>query len=194
MLNKFGLILLVLLPLAASGQGFRTGIKAGGNLSYLGTGADATSNTLRPGYHIGWLATWDLPEFGFMLEIVYSTQGGKISFPTGSYEENYNYLNIPITMKFDIGSNFNLHFGPYLGFLLSADQIETIGNDENYYNIEEFVAGTDYGLFGGVGYDLGDAWMFELRYNYGMTDVEIRDNAERRNRFIQLSATYFLVK
>ncbi len=195
-MNKiFGLLILVVIPVLASGQGFRTGIKAGGNLSNLGTrDADTNSSTLRAGYHIGWIGSWDLTEFGFMLEVVYSTQGGKITFPGGSYEENYNYINMPIALKFDIGKDFNFHFGPYLGILLSADQIEIIGNDENYYNIKEFIAGTDYGLFGGVGYDLGDAWMFEIRYNYGMSDVDVRDNFDRRNRFLQLSATYFLKK
>jgi len=75
--------------------------------------------------------------------------------------------------------------------LLNATQRET-GLDD--VNIDEFIASTDYGGFADLGFDLQDSWLFEVRYNYGLTDVDQRNNFERRNRFWQLSASYFLKK
>ena len=187
-------ILICLLFLTATGyaQTFRTGLKAGGNLSYLGSRDSGNeSNTSRTGYHVGWIGSWDVSGFSLQTEVVYSTQGGAIGIAGINYEENYNYINIPVALKFNIGKEFSFHFGPYFALLMNATQRETGQAD---VNIDEFISSTDYGGFAGLGYDLQDSWLFEIRYNYGLSDVDQRNNAERRNRFWQLSVSYFLVK
>ncbi len=133
----------------------------------------------------------DATGFALQTEVTYSTQGGAIGITGFNYEENYNYVNIPVALKFDIGKDFSFHFGPYFAVLINAIQKET-GKDD--INIDEFIASTDYGGFTGLGYALNESWLFEFRYNYGLTDVEKRNNVERRNRFFQLSASYFIKK
>ena len=186
------LFLLIFIPFLGVSQSFRTGVKFGGNLSTLGTrDANADANTMRSGYHVGWIGSFDVSTFSLQTELIYSTQGGGISIGGLKYEEVYNYLNIPIALKFAMGSDFSFHFGPYFSILMNATQKETGQPD---VDIDEFIASTDYGGFAGIGYDLQDSWLFEIRYNYGFTDVEIRDNVERRNRFLQLSISYFIKK
>jgi len=91
--------------------------------------------------------------------VTYSTQGGAIGITGFNYEENYNYVNIPVALKFDIGKDFSFHFGPYFAVLINAIQKET-GKDD--INIDEFIASTDYGGFTGLGCDLNESWCLSL--------------------------------
>ena len=175
-------------------QDFRLGIKAGGNLSTLGTENAVIEKQTRTGYHIGLSASFDLAAFGLQPELLYSTQGAEVSLPNLRYEEQYDYLSIPVTLKFSIGKGFNVHFGPYFAILMKATQRETSGTDETVNNIDEYISNTDYGFFGGFGYDLNESFNFEARYNYGMKDVDSFGNNERRNRVFQISMTYFFIK
>ena len=185
---KTGLVIgILLLSNLCFAQTFRTGIKAGVNLSYLGTRDATNSSSAIAGYHVGWIASWDATGFALQTEVSYSRQGGSISIPSFTYQEIYNYVNISVALKFDIGKDFSFHFGPYFAFLINATQKESGQPD---LNIDDFISSTDYGAFAGFGYDLNKSWLFEIRYNYGLTNV--RTNVERRNRFFQLSASYFL--
>ena len=186
------LILLIGIITFSNAQDFRMGIKGGGNLSTLGVEEAADVNQTRSGYHVGFSFSWDLLNFGLQPELLYSTQGAEVALPGLVYEEQYDYLNLPVTLKFYTGKGFNVHFGPYFAILVNATQRENPGNIEN--DISDFIANTDYGAFAGVGYDLEMGLNFELRYNYGLTDVDSQQNIERRNRVFQISATYFFVK
>jgi len=138
-------ICFIFLTTIGTAQTFRTGLKAGGNLSYLGSRDSGNlSNKSRTGFHGGWMGSWDVSGFALQTEVIYSSQGGAIGIAGVNYEENYNYLNIPIGLKFDIGRNFIFHFGPYFALLLNATQRET-GQDD--VDIDEFIASTDYGGF-----------------------------------------------
>ena len=187
------IVIVILCPInLVYSQDFRFGAKVGGNLSWLGD--TNGSSTSRVGYLVGVVGSWEFEQIGLQWEIDFSTQGGKIDFPNFSYEEQYNYINLPVILKFPIGQGFNIQFGTYFGILLSATQKETIGSDEAVNNIDEFIANTDYGFLAGVGYDLTNGLNFEIRYNYGMTDVDSKANSDRRNRFIQISVAYFFIR
>jgi hypothetical protein len=188
------LFFLLIISVSCYAQKFKIGIKGGGNLSNLGTENAVVDKQTRAGYHIGFSGSYDLATFGIQPELLYSTQGGEISLPGLTYEEQYDYLSIPITLKFYIGSGFNVHFGPYFAILMKATQRETSGTDETVNNIDEFISNTDYGFFSGVGYDLNESFNFEARYSYGMKDVDSFGNNERRNRVFQVSMTYFFLK
>ena len=194
MQGRLLLFSLLLLPVIAFCQETRFGVKAGANLSWLGTGNQESQKTSTGGYHLGFVVALDVSKFGVQPELHYSKQGGEVAIPGFSYKEEYDYINLPLTLKYQMGKGFNVHGGVYLGILLSATEIERSGTNETVNNIDEFVAATDHGGFAGIGYELQRAWMFELRYNYGLTNVDQRGNFVRRNRFVQLSATYFLFK
>jgi len=186
------LFVLFVVSISGYGQEFKVGIKGGANISTLGVEAAADMNQSRRGYHVGFSCSWDTQTFGLQPELLYSTQGGEVSIPSLTYEEQYDYISVPVTLKFYTGKGFNVHFGPYFAILVNATQRENPGNIEN--DISAFINSTDYGAFAGVGYDLDMGLNFEIRYNYGLTDVDSQQNIERRNRVFQLSATYFLVK
>jgi len=181
-------------PLVTTAQDFRLGFKAGGNLSWIGTGSDQSEKTTTAGYLIGFEGLFHWDQFGIRPEIQYSRQGGEVAIPGFSYKEEFDYLNFPIAFTFALGKGFDVQGGTYFALLLQATEIVRDGLNESVNNIDDFIADTDYGFLAGIGYNLTNAWAFELRYNYGMTDVSLAGNFERRNRFWQLSATYFFIK
>lgn len=70
--------------------------------------------------------------------------------------KDFNQLQIPITLKYEISEGFNLQTGPNLGFLLDSPE-----------TIESFNLAIDFG----VSYAVLSNLLFEARYNWGQTNL-----------------------
>lgn len=82
---------------------------------------------------------------------------GKLNYdPKGDGFVDLNYLTIPVMANWHFGKNrrWNLHFGPYIGLMLST---ESGGID-----VSEFYTSTDGGIDLGIAYKfpIGDLWFF----------------------------------
>lgn len=95
------------------------------------------------------------------------------------------YVELPVLARFYPMKErrFNLILGPYFGFLLSAQQntqthwtyaqngvVKDEEDRSESGDIKENVAGTDFGLVIGAGYDL-DHLAFELRGEFGLSNL-----------------------
>ena len=167
MAARFFLISIVLSVtlLNADAQEVKFGIKGGLNLANLG-GDDAEDLDYRIGLHAGgFVSVPFLEDFRLQPEIVYSQQGAQVDF--GDDELKYDYLNIPVIVKFMFTKNFNLQAGPQFGILLAAQQ--EISGDE--VDVKDVLKSTDFGVGLGVGYESSDNVSIDARYNLGITDI-----------------------
>ena len=105
----------------AQEEKIRFGEKLGLSISNVNF-EDTDSFDSRIGFHIGALVEIPITDnFSIQPEIIYSTQGYKIS-ETDFIDQTtkLNYLNTPLIAKFYIAKDFSLQLGPQIGFLLNA--------------------------------------------------------------------------
>jgi hypothetical protein len=91
----------------------------------------------------------------------------------GTARFNLNYLEVPVLLVFNVIDLLNIHFGPYVSYLVSG----TVKNESNVnvFNFENNINADDYnrieaGIAVGAGVDLG-ALSIGARYNFGLTKV-----------------------
>ncbi len=117
-------------------------------------------------------------------KIIYDQKGwdnGYFDDGINEFRTNYNlnYLTIPVMANWHFGKkkNWNLNFGPYAGFLLSAE--ETAYNT----NVKEFFNTNDFGLNIGIGvkFPLSNKLKLNIEYEAqsGFSDV-FKDNNNKR--------------
>ncbi|MBL7852879.1 MAG: PorT family protein [Cyclobacteriaceae bacterium] len=103
-------------------------------------------------------------KFAVQPELLYSSMGSK----SGDISDAFGYLHIPILLRYNINENFNLHAGPQIGLLLSA---ESDGQD-----IKDQFKGTDFGASLGAGVDFGK-FNGGLRYYLGFSNISDIDTS-----------------
>lgn len=155
----------------------KIGVKAGANFSNLYID-NANDEHMKAGLNLGLFAKLPVSKgVSIQPEILYSSKGAKASYTNpligGDYRFNLNYLEVPVLAVFNLGKNFNLHAGGYAAYLTSANvkaedngssNEELVSFDENQFN--RF----DYGLVGGLGFDVKNLTI-GARYNYGLNQV-----------------------
>jgi hypothetical protein len=104
---------------------FDLGVKGG--LNFAGLSNVSTSNLKasyenRTGYHFGAYAMIKITKFAIQPEIIFSRQGQNYTLPnsTSNLTSNFDYINIPVMVKFYVAGGLNLQAGPQFGFLSSA--------------------------------------------------------------------------
>lgn len=192
------LLIAVLLPLATMAQ-YSIGVKGGINFCNYG-GRYISSNyqeMIRPGF--GVVAQFQTNSwFTVQAELNYDPKGASYSRVTTSesffteeynnFEENLNYLTLPVMARFDIGKKNRIfgYTGAYLGYLLSAnitgqyviynnfdpdDRQETNVDRDYKSDIDNF----DFGAILGVGFDFTISEKYILfadgRFNWGWANV-----------------------
>lgn len=178
---------LVLCILISQGQiGF--GIKAGYNNStlYL-SGANFTSNQKsKSGFNAGVFASIPIfNSFELQPEISYSEQGSQSK--DSSAKDNYNYLNIPVLLKYFHKTGIFLNTGPQIGFLLSS-KYKSENTSQDLKSISKSV---DFSWAIGAGYLIKKINLtLEVRYNYGFTNVFDYDVISSKNRVLQVDLLY----
>jgi len=160
----------------------RVGVKGGLNLSNLYVD-EANDENARIGWHAGFYAQLLSTEaFAIQPEVNFSTKGTGATFGVINqngvninYETKFilNYIDIPVLAVFKLGRAAEIHAGPYWSYLVSAQIKNNDGNPNNEFdtvdrdNFDKW----DYGLVGGIGFNLGKGAQLGARYNYGLNKI-----------------------
>jgi hypothetical protein len=161
---------LVVAP-AAAANSFNFGLKAGVSLSNIAWNDDdgLEKMLIRPTF--GAFALYNLsPTLAIQVDLDYMTTGEWWQ-DEGKITESFNYLHIPVVLKFKLASEGKfvpfLLAGPAVGFLLSAK--------ENDIDIKPWFKSTDFGADLGFGAEMaaGEKMkaFLEARFYLGLTNV-----------------------
>jgi len=160
----------------AKSGGVNFGIKGGLNISNLYTKEVDDENKLL-GFNAGFFAELPLTSFvSLQPELNVTTKGAE-----NTYDNLFNietrkfrltYIEAPLLLRANITNNFNLHFGPYVAYLINAKITREIsdGSTSNQDLNEDDLNRFDVGLAGGLGFQFG-GFGIGARYNYGLTTV-----------------------
>ncbi len=115
-------------------------------------------------------------------EILYVNKGS--GFEDEEFTLNLNYIEIPVLLRYEFtqdGGPF-AYVGPYVGFNVKCNaSVDTLGTPCADENVEP---STDFGGTIGIGYRKA-AWGFDIRYDYGFTDV-IKDEKGKNSALMIL--------
>jgi hypothetical protein len=187
-------------------QDLSYGIKGGFNISNFLTNDDSNKDDYDStgGFNAGIFVEIPLTEnFSIQPELSYSAQGTQfieyITEDMGTdfrkYKLSFNYLNIPILAKYYVIEGLSLQAGPQLGVFLSAkEKVETdFGDGQIGVDRSALAESADFSFNFGLGYEFGDHFLIDARYNMGLTNVlESNDEVEEelRNTVFQFSVGY----
>jgi hypothetical protein len=186
-------------------QDVKVGIKGSINLSSWA--GDTRGLNLRPmcGVNIGALAQIKLSdEFDIQPEILYSNQvtkmknvGANVSgvYYTGDIKWNLSYINVPVLLKYSGDGKSFIEAGPQVGFLTSANASTKLTqySPTVKQDVKEAFESVDFGFVVGVGYNINQHLMADLRYNIGLSNIantESGDDTKIRNSVLALSLAY----
>ena len=184
----------MVLALYSYGQGIIGGVKGGMNFAdqkYTSDGFSAATK-VRPGIHLGVYALYMINEqFGIQPELLFAMQGSRWEIG-GDGKFKFNYINLPILVRYNITEMISIHLGPQFGFLLSAE-VEDDGDTED---IKDLIKGMDIGAATGAEYELPNGLGFGARFVLGFSNIadpeDPDDDVELKNRTFQLYVKYIL--
>lgn len=166
-----------------SGLTPKIGVKGGVNLTNLYVD-EVDDENMKAGLNLGLFAKIPVTRgFSIQPEILYSNKGAKVAYNNtligGEYRFNLNYLEVPVLGVVNVAKNFNVHFGGYAAYLTNVN----IKAEDNGSSNEELVSFDeddfnrfDYGLVGGIGFDVKGVTL-GARYNYGLNQVGEKSDA-----------------
>ena len=188
----------------AQAQYAKAGIKGGLNLSNLYVN-EADDDKARIGWHAGFYGQLFASEaFAIQPEVNFSTKGTgvtRIDNNSARYESNFNlsYIDIPVLAVFKLGEFAEIHAGAYWAYLLRAEIRNNDRNPDNEFTTQDRdnFDDWDYGLVGGIGFNLGEAAQLGVRYNYGLNEIAESRGARRvfgnsKNQVAQLYLAFNL--
>ncbi|MEO5603020.1 MAG: porin family protein [Cyclobacteriaceae bacterium] len=164
----------------------RTGFKGGLNLSNLYAN-DVDDDNARIGWHAGFYGQIFATEaFAIQPEVNFSTKGTgvtRIDATSASYESKFNltYIDIPVLAVFKLGEVAEVHAGAYWAYLLGANIRNNKNDPDNLFTTQDRknFDDWDYGLVGGIGFNLGEGAQLGVRYNYGLNEIAESAGARR---------------
>lgn len=173
------------------------GLKAGLNLSTQKVDNPLASYSMRPGFNGGILFYFAFPKFVLQPEVIFSNQGSNIKFNDETLYTKFNYVSIPIMVKYVLKSGVSFELGPQIGFLLcnksNYHPISNIKFEEQSYT--SAYKSTDFLISFGVGWESKKNWMVGARYSLGLTSINDYDGIpDTKNRVISINVAYKIVK
>lgn len=168
-------------------QHINIGVKGGLNL-YNVVNGNGNYGEVIPGFHLGLIGHFHLnDQFALQPEVVFSTQGAKVSNSGIESNLNLNYVNVPLLLQYMFDNGFRLFAGPQAAFLVSAKT--TFSNSEidrmNDFNSIEVGAS-----FGASYINPNSNFGIDARYNLGLTDINNQNADNSYNRGFQLGLFY----
>lgn len=110
----------------------------------------------------------------------------------GDYVEDYTekliQINIPVSYNYFVSQKISIHGGAYVGITISGKETDNISH--RTYDIEKNLL--DFGFLAGASYKINDKFSAQLRYNFGILDIESKQNTKWMNRFFQMGVSYEL--
>ena len=193
-MKKIILAIAILITLSSNAQKINFGIKAGLNMSML-TGSKDQIMSSTNGFFAGTLIEFKILEkIALQPELLFSAQGAKFESKdlTFSTTRKMDYLILPIMVKYYIKSGLFVEAGPQVGFLLSANQDaeNRITNISTSENIKDATKDFDMAANVGIGYDILDKIVTQIRYCIGITNTSTLENTDIKNGVFQLSVGY----
>lgn len=176
----------------SNNPGPKFGIKGGLNLSqFYVNQPNAEDENMKTGVHFGVFGKVPIADMlALQPEVLYSNVGSKITYGGSDLESllgiepgevrfNLNYVQVPVALAVNVGP-LNIHAGPYLSYLVSANIKDLNTSDLSSSNIAQLETDDfnrlDYGLVGGIGFDVQNVTI-GVRYNYGLREVGKSDFA-----------------
>lgn len=157
---------MLLFAFGANAQGFRAGIKAGGNLTKIsGQSFDQGFNLA---YQVGGFIEIDFnKKFGIQPEVLWSQSSSRTttfsSIFKPSQDVKLNYLSIPILLRYNVGKLVTLNLGPQFGILLNQDNT-LVQNGQNAFK------NGDFSMVGGIQLNF-DVLRVYGRYAVGLNNL-----------------------
>jgi hypothetical protein len=153
----------------------RVGIKGGLNASNL-IASEISDKHGRFGFHAGvYGQLFSSETFAIQPEVNFSTKGNEVTSNFGVIDQetkfNLSYIDVPVLAVFKLGDAAEIHAGAYWAYLVGAN-IDTDGDlgDEFISLDRDNFDNWDYGLVGGIGFNLGHIQL-GARYNYGLNEI-----------------------
>ncbi len=167
-MKRILVIICVLITSYGYAQDIKFGAKAGLNFAdYVGD--DTGGNDAVTKFYFGGFVNSPITErLSFQPELLFSFQGAEFDDVfDNKVKFNTNYLNIPILLKMDLGSNdfVSLYAGPQLGILLSAEA-EADGDTED---MKDAMNSLQLGLNLGFSLKVTKEFALDIRYNRGLS-------------------------
>ena len=193
-MKKIVLAIAILITISSTAQKINFGIKAGLNMSML-TGSKDQIMTSNNGFFGGAVLEYKiLGKMAIQPELLFSAQGAKLESKdlTFSITRKMDYLILPIMVKYYIKSGLFVEAGPQAGFLISANQdVENrITNISTSEDIKEVTKDFDMAANIGIGYELLNKVVAQVRYCIGITNTSDLQNTNIKNGVFQLSVGY----
>ena len=193
-MKKVILVLVILIAVHATAQKVNFGVKAGLNMSML-TGSKEQIMSSNNGFFAGpFLEFKLLGKVAVQPELLFSAQGAKFKAKdlTFATTTKMNYLLVPVMMKYYPVAGLFIEAGPQAGFLVSAKQEveDKVTNIRTSEDIKKETKEFDLSLNVGVGYDILDKVVTQMRYCIGLTDTSTLENTNLKNGVFQLSIGY----
>ena len=163
---------------------------AGLNISNI-SGDNSDDNSMLLGAHLGGLVNFSLSDnLSVEPNVLYSMKGANVEVEdliggSETYAYRLSYLEIPIWVRYQLESGLNFQAGPHVGILLAA---EFDGED-----VKDGLNSFDFGVGGGLGYQLENGLGFGLNYNLGLAniiDTEGDSDFSNSNNCIKFSVSY----
>jgi hypothetical protein len=195
-MRKIALLFVFVSSLSIGNGQVRFGVKAGLNLTdfsysniYYGSSYQSKTN-----FNLGIMLSVPLsPVFYLQPEMVYSGQGATYNDAPNniSLQYNYDYLNVPVLIKYQSAAGLFVETGPQIGLLLSAAESKTNMDQISNSNTIEFA------WVAGLGYRIQKIHLgIDARYNIGISSVNTNYNftGPMHNSVYQFGVFYFFRK
>ncbi|SMO39828.1 porin family protein [Solitalea koreensis] len=180
----------------ASAQKLEFGIKGGVNFTSasdikfsdnLSTSFKNTSGNVT-GWHLGVYSEIGVSILTFQPELLFAEKGFKSDQENGTVTVKYNYLDIPILVKFNPIPLVSIFSGPQVSIKLS-DKISGPSDITSQINLNNLKDG-DWGIVAGAGVKLSKL-QIQGRYIWGLNDVTKEGaSVDFKNQMFQISLGY----
>jgi len=185
-------ILFLLIGLFGQAQSLKFGVKGGLNYSDPSI-VNAKANS-EVGYHIGGLMEVKFAKFAIQPELMYSTVSASFDGNVIKSKADVGYLTLPIMAKVFFLKKFSLEAGPQVSYALTKSTSTSFSG----FGLGEIlkVNDFDFGIAGGLGFNITSHYFVQARGVYGLTEVTKKtqiaqvDSFVVKNRIVQLSVGY----
>jgi hypothetical protein len=180
----------------ASAQKLNFGIKGGVNFNKasdisfsqdISTSFQKTSSNVTE-WHLGVYGEIGLPFVSLQPELLFSAKGFKSDQSTGTVEVKYNYLDIPLLVKFSPIPLVSIFTGPQASIKLS-DKITGPSDITSQIKLDNIKSG-DWSILAGAGVQLSKL-QIQGRYVWGLSDMTNESaKVDFKNQMFQISLGY----
>lgn len=189
----FSFILNTVLAQPVENHSVRFGIRAGVNFSHVnfsrGTiSEDMGKTNFAPGATAGLLMIVPLINSLYVQpEYSYTGTGGKVEGTDIKY--NFDYLTLPVFLRWEIGEKLSFLGGPQFEILINASQ----NDNGRSLDISNQTEERNIGLAVGSEYQINRSFGVGLRYIYGLNNISINRTSnvqEFKFENVQIAVTY----